>query len=134
MLADNHLLVSASAQLYKLNPINKQPSSLSMDRFYAMDQVVIPKSSPEEICLGGGLIVGGLLASLGINNNNIISGIPNYIPSPSNLWCVAKKSREDTFMRIAGFVCNYPCRMSCEKGERSGLVCLVKEIAFWDGE
>ena len=111
MLADNHLLVSASAQLYKLNPINKQPSSLSMDRFYAMDQVVIPKSSPEEICIGGGLIVGGLLASLGINNNNIISGIPNCIPIPSNLQYVVNKSREVIFKSIAGFFCNYPCRI-----------------------
>ena len=69
-----------------------------------MSQAVIPKSSPEAICLGGGLIVGGILDSLGINNNNITSEIPNYIPSPSNLLYVANKSREDTFIRISGFV------------------------------
>ena len=40
-----------------------------------------PKSSPEAIYLGGGLVVGGLLESLGINDNKIISGIPNFIPS-----------------------------------------------------
>ena len=95
---------------------------------------MIPKSSLEAIFLGGGLISGGLLSNLGINNNNIISGIPNYITITSNLWFVVKKSREATLLRIAGFVCNYPCRMSCDKGERAGIGCLVKEIAFWDGE
>ena len=42
-----------------------------------MDQAVIPKASPEAISLGVVLIVGGILASLGINNNKIISGIPS---------------------------------------------------------
>ena len=80
------------------------------------------------------MIVGGLLESLGINDNKIISGILNCIPTPSNLWCVVKKYCGDKFMRIAGFVCNYPCRMSYEKGDRARLGRLVKEIAFWDGE
>ena len=77
MLADNHLLVSLGAQLYKINPINKRLSLLAADRFYVMTQAVMPKASPEEISLGGGLIVGGLLESLGINDNKITSGIPN---------------------------------------------------------
>ena len=72
---------------------------------------MIPKSSPEAICFGGGLIVGGILVSVGINDNKIISGIPNYIPSPSNLLYVVKKAREANFMSISGFVCNYPCSM-----------------------
>ena len=62
------------------------------------------KASLEAICLGVGLIVGGLLASIGIKDNNILSGILNGIPSPSNLRYVVKKSREAKFMRIAGFV------------------------------
>ena len=37
-------------------------------------------------------------------------------------------------MKIAGFVCNYPCSISCDRGERSGIAHLVKEIDFWDGE
>ena len=77
------------------------------------------------------MILGCLLESIGINGNKIISGIPNYIPSPSNLWCVVKKSRETTFMSIAGFVCNYPCRMSCNNGEISGIGRMVKEIDLW---
>ena len=72
----------------------------------------------------------GFLESLGINDNKIISGVPNLIPSPSKLWYVVKKSREAKFMMIAGFVCNYPCRMSCDKGDRAGLGRLVKDIAF----
>ena len=99
-----------------------------------MAQAVIPKASPEAISLGGGLIVAGLLASLGINNNKIISGISNCIPSPSKLRYVAKKSREATFIRISGFVCNYPYSMSCGNGERAGIGRLVKEMSFWDGE
>ena len=95
---------------------------------------MITKASPEAICLGGGLTVCGLLESLGITNNKIISGIPNFIPSPSNLRYVVKKYREATFMRISGFVFNYPCSISCAKGERAGIVCLVKEIDFWDVE
>ena len=79
-----------------------------MDIFYAMTQSVIQKASTEAISLGGGLIVAGLLASLGINNNKIISGVSNLIPSLSNLCCVVKKYREAKFMRIAGFVLNYP--------------------------
>ena len=47
---------------------------------------------------------------------------------------MAKKAREATFMRIAGFVCNYPWCMLCDKGERAGLGRLLKEIALWDGE
>ena len=94
----------------------------------------MPKASPEAISLGGGLIVGGLLSSLGINNNNIISGIPNLILSPSNLRYVMKKSREDILMRIAGFFCNCNCSMSCNKGESDGLRRMVKEIAFWGGK
>ena len=58
----------------------------------------------------------------------------NFIPSPSNLWYVGNKSREATFMRIVGFVCNYSCSMSLDKGERAGIGCMVKYIAFWDGE
>ena len=54
------------------------------------------------------MIVDGLLAILGINDNKIISGIPNYIINPSKLWYVMKKSLEGIFMRIAWFVCNYP--------------------------
>ena len=96
----------------KLKSINKQPSFLSSDRFYAMAQEAILKASPEAICLGGVFVVGGLLASLGINDNKFISGVPNYIPIPSKLWYVVKKSLEATFMGIAGFVCKYPCTMS----------------------
>ena len=99
-----------------------------------MAQPVIPKLSPEAICLGGGSIVGGLLTSLCINDNKIISGIPNFIPIPSNLYYVVKKFREATFMGIAGFFCNYPCSMSCDKGERAGLGSMVKEIGLWDSE
>ena len=81
-----------------------------------------------------GLITGGLLESLGINNKMIISGNPNYIPIPSNLWYVVKKYREAIFMIISGSVCNCPCSMSCDKVERAGRVCIVKEISFFDGK
>ena len=77
------------------------------------------------------MVVIGILESLGINDNKIISGIPNFIPSPSNLRYVVKKYREDTFMGIAGFVYDYPCSMSCNKGERAGIGRRVKEIDFW---
>ena len=117
----------------KLKSTNKLPSSLAEDKFYSMAQSVIPKASPEEIYLGGGFIVGGILASLGINDNNITSGIPNYIPIPSNLPCVANKSHEAAFIKIAFFVCNYTCSMSCDKVERAWLVRMVKDIALWDG-
>ena len=104
VLANNQPLVSLGAQLSELKSINKRTSSLAADIFYDMSQEMTPKSSPEAISLGDGLIVGGLLASLGINNNKIISGIPNCIPSPSNLRYVAKKAYEATLMRITGFV------------------------------
>ena len=38
MLADNQPLVSAGAQLSKIKSINKRPSSLAADIFYAMDK------------------------------------------------------------------------------------------------
>ena len=76
----------------------------------------------------------GILVSIGINDNSFISGILNYIPSPSNLWYAAKKAREDTSIRIPWIVCNYPCNMSCNEGERAGLDRLVKDISLWDGE
>ena len=82
MLSENHMLISAGNKLSELKPINRWPSPLDADRCYAMDQSVIPKGSPEEICLWGGFIVGGILEIFGINNNKIIYGIPNYIPSP----------------------------------------------------
>ena len=104
MLAYNQTLVILGAQLSKLKSINKLPPSLAADRFYAMAQAVMPKTSPEAISLGGGLIVSGLLASLGINDNKIIYGISNCIPSPPNLPCVVKKSCEVTFTRITGFL------------------------------
>ena len=103
---------------------------MAADIFYAIPQEVIPKTSPEAIYIGGGLLVGVLLEILGINHNKIISGIPNYIPSPPNLRYVVKNYREDKFMRISGFVCNYPCSMSCNKGYRAGLGRLVKDIYF----
>ena len=56
-----------------------------------MTQTVIPKDSQEEISLGDGLIVVGLLDSISINNNYIIYGIPNRIPSSSSLPSVVKK-------------------------------------------
>ena len=96
-----------------------------------MPQAVIPKALPESIFLGGVLIVGGLLESLGINNNKIIYGIPNCIPSSSDLQYVANKAREAKFMRIAGFVCNYPCSMSCNKGYHDGIGSMFKDIYFW---
>ena len=67
------------------------------------------------------MIVAGLLESLRINDNKIISGISNCIPSSSNLRYVVKKDLETKFTRIAGFVCNYICIMSRGKGERAGL-------------
>ena len=69
MLADNQPLVSLGDHLSKLKSINKQPPSLAADGFCAISQTVIPKASPEEISLGGGLIVGVLLESLDINDN-----------------------------------------------------------------
>ena len=84
------------------------------------------KASSEAISLGVELIVGGLLEIIGINYNKIISGVQNLIDSPSKLRYVVKKSCEATFMIIAGFVCNYPCSMLCEKGERAGIFRLVK--------
>ena len=45
MLAGNQPLVSAGPQLSEINPINKQPSSMDADIFYAMAQAVIPKDS-----------------------------------------------------------------------------------------
>ena len=131
MLAYNQPLISAGDQLSKLKSIKKWPSLLSVDTFYAMTKAVIPNALPEAICLRGGLILGDLLASLVINNNRIISGVPNYIPSPSNLWYVVKKSCEATLMRIAGFVYNFTYSMSCNKGERAGIGRLIKEIAFY---
>ena len=73
MLADNQTLVIFGAQFSKLGSIKKQPSSLSEDICYAMSQAVITKGSPEAISHLGGLIVCVILASLVINNNNIIS-------------------------------------------------------------
>ena len=73
LLACNQLSVSLRVHLSTLKSINKRPSSLAAGRFYAMDQAVIPKASPGGISIGGGLIVGGNLASLGINNNKTIS-------------------------------------------------------------
>ena len=55
-----------------------------------MAQAVIPKASPETICLGGELIVGGLLERLDINDNKFIYGISNCILSPSDLMFVVK--------------------------------------------
>ena len=49
MLAYNQPLLSLCAQLSKLNSINKKPPSMSADRIYTMDQVVIPKPPPEAI-------------------------------------------------------------------------------------
>ena len=77
MLAYNHPLVSLGANLSRLNSIDKQLLSLAVERFHAMAQVVMPKSSPEAISLGGELIVAGLFVSICINNNKIISGIYN---------------------------------------------------------
>ena len=64
MLAENQPLVCVGPQLSKLKLINQQPSLLAVDIFYSMAQAVMSKASPEAISLGGGLIVGGLLASL----------------------------------------------------------------------
>ena len=50
---------------------------MDADIFYAISQAVMLKYPPEEISLGGGLIVAGILESLGINDNKIISGILN---------------------------------------------------------
>ena len=61
---------------------------------------MIKKALPEAIFLGDGLIVSGLLESLGINDNKIISEISNCIPIPSNIQYVVKKSREAKFMSI----------------------------------
>ena len=82
MLSENQTLLSVGSNFSKLKSINKQSSSLAVDVFYAISQAVMPKSSPEAICNGGVLMVGGLLESIGINDNKIISGIPNLIPSP----------------------------------------------------
>ena len=48
------------------------------------------------------MILGALLDSLGINDDKIIYGILNVIPSPSSLWYVVKKYHETTFMSIEG--------------------------------
>ena len=65
MLLDNQLLVSIGTQLSKLKSTDIRPSLLAANRFYYMAQTVMPKASSEEISLGGGLVVGGILASFG---------------------------------------------------------------------
>ena len=55
----------------------------------------------------------------------------NGIPSTSSLPYVAKISHKAKFMRITGFVCKHPCRMSCENREHIRLGRLVKNISFW---
>ena len=50
----------------------------------------------------------------------------NIIPSPSILWYVVKKTHEAKFMSIAGFLCRFTCRMSCNKGESARLEHMVK--------
>ena len=99
-----------------------------------MYQEVTLKASPEAISFVGWLIVGGILASIGINYNNIISGIPNGIPNPSIIQSMVNKYCENKFMRISGFVCKYLCSISCNKVESGGIVRLVKEIVFCGGE
>ena len=121
MLAYNQPLIIVGSQLSKLKSTIKLTSLLARGRFYAMAQAVIPKASPDSIYCGCGFVVDGLSESLGINDNKIISGIQNCIPSPSNLRYVVKKDLETKFTRIAGFVCNYICIMSRGKGERAGL-------------
>ena len=64
----------------------------------------MPCTKQEVISIGGGSMVGGILASLGIHDNNIIYGIPDGITIPSSLLSVVDKSHEDTSMRITGFV------------------------------
>ena len=44
------------------------------------------------------------------------------------------KYHKATFMRVIGFLCKYPFRMLCNKGERASIVWLVKETSFWYGE
>ena len=68
-----------------------------------MSQSVMPKASPGVIYLGGGLIVGGILDMIGINDNKIISGTLNGITSPSSLWSMVKKPHKSTFTNISGF-------------------------------
>ena len=94
----------------------------------------MPKASPDAISLEVVLILCGLLASLGSIDTKIISGVLNRIPSLSNLWYVVKKSCEAIFMRISGFVCNYPYSMSYDKGKSARLGRLFKEIDLWDFE
>ena len=108
MLSENQTLLSVGSNFSKLKSINKQSSSLAVDVFYAISQAVMPKSSPEAIYIGFGLVVGGLLTIIGICNKNIIYRIPNGIPSPSRLCCVVKKSLKVKFMSIVGFFCKYP--------------------------
>ena len=134
MLAYNHTLAQLGTQLSKLNSIIQQPTFISADIFHARSQAVMPKASPAAISLGGGLVVGGILDSIGINDNKILSWIPNDITSPSRLWYMVKKPRESIFMRIVGFVWNYPCRISCNKGESAGIIWMVKDVDVWDDE
>ena len=88
MLADNHTLVFLGTWLYKLKLTNQRPSCLAVDLLYDMSQALIPKASPEDIYPRDLLIVGGILETLRINYNKIISGIPNGIPSPYSLQYV----------------------------------------------
>ena len=111
MLAYNQKLVNLGTQLSKLELINQQPISIDVDKFYEMSQAVMPKASSEMIYIGVGLIVGGFLNILGINDKNIIYRVPNGIPSPSSHWSVVKKYLEAKFMRIVGFAYKYLCSM-----------------------
>ena len=112
MLADNQTLVCLGDWLYKLKLINQRPYLLAVDQFYTISLAVIHKASPEDISPGGVLIVDCILETLRINNNKIISRIPNVMLIPYSLQSVVNKAREDKFMSITGFVYNYPCRMS----------------------
>ena len=96
ILADNQLLVSLGAQLSRLKSINKRQTSLAADIFYAMAQAVMLKSWPEAIYLRGGLIVAGILESIGINDKKIISGISNCTisPLPCRMTCCRDNCRQ----------------------------------------
>ena len=88
MLVYNQPLVSLDDQLSRLNSINKRPPLLATDRFYAMAQAVMPKSSSEAISVRGVFIVSGFLASLGINDNKLYLGylIPFLFHQTFGMW------------------------------------------------
>ena len=104
------------------------------NQYYARAWAQCPKISAEALSMMAPLVIAAFLSDMNVDDLIGLENIPKSTPSPKLIRKIVRVSKQAVLIRIAKELeeGNVPFCMSHDKGERSGIGRLIKEISFYD--